>query len=149
MSGTNPTGNGAETAASRIATLAQTAGAAVAVPALKSYVQRQVIDLVNSEDPDQLRECIEEDYPLVKEGLGEGTRNALGSVGPQFEDQIKSTVNPEGILTWLENPEEYIDAGDDEYEQIRRCAEIIHETEGGRTWLTSQVIQLWKVAGIT
>ena len=132
----------------QILTVAETAGAQVAVPMLQSMVQKKVIRLLNEHDPEELQERIEVQYPLVQEDLDDNIKQALGRVGPQFEDQIKSTVNPEGVMYWMRNPEEYIDADDEEIEQIRECAEIIDETPGGDRWLMMQVITLWEIAGI-
>lgn len=132
----------------RVVQLAKTAGVGVATPILKGFIRNKVIDLVNEHDPEDLRDRVEVQYPLVDEGLDENMKQTLGDVGPQFEDQIKNTVNPEGILHWLNNPEEYIDADEKEYEQIKRCAEVIEETPQGRRWLRSQVICLWDIAGI-
>jgi hypothetical protein len=132
----------------RVVQLAKTAGVGVATPILQGFIRNKVIELVNEHDPEDLRDRVEVQYPLVDEGLDDNMKQTLGSVGPQFEDQIKNTVNPEGILYWLNNPEEYIDADQDEYEQIKRCAEVIEDAPQGRRWLREQVICLWDIAGI-
>lgn len=132
----------------QILTVAETAGASVAVPMLQSMVRKKVIRLLNDNGPEDLRELIEVQYPLVQEGLDENIKQALGRVGPKFEDQIKSTVNPEAVMYWMNNPDEYIEADEAEIEQIETCAEIIEETPGGDRWLMMQVITLWEIADI-
>lgn len=132
----------------QILTVAETAGASVAVPMLQSMVQKKVIRLLNDNGPEDLRELIEVQYPLVQEDLDENIKQALGRVGPKFEGQIKRTVNPEAVMHWMNNPDEYIEADEAEIEQIEACAEIIEETPGGDRWLMMQVITLWEIAEI-
>jgi len=135
----------------QIATTAKLAGKRAAVPVLQRTLRQEVVRLLQTEDPDALREYIDVRYPLVENELPDGYRNALQSLGPQFEDDIVQLVNPQTIMGWLSEPEEWMDATEnpEEVEQVRRAGEIIRTHPGGEEWLNQQVLALYVVCGIT
>jgi hypothetical protein len=150
MSGSADAGDdGEQSRLQRIVQMAKVAGASIVVPMVQSYIRDEVVSLVRNHEPEELREYILVQYPLVEEEVPEGVKNGLRQLGPQFSQQIQSYVTPENVLTWLDNPEEHIDADDEEYDRIKRCGEIIRGTPRGEQWLQAQVLAVWALCGLT
>lgn len=134
----------------RVAGTAKIAGKSMAVPAVKQYVREKAVEALRDNDPEDLERYITVNYPLIRNSLSDEVKQALGNACPQFEGVIKSTVTPDKVMYWLENPEEWMDEDADEetLEEIRQAAQIIHETPGGERWLQNQVIDLWDIGNI-
>jgi len=150
MSGSADAGDdGEQSRLQRIIQMAKVAGASIVVPMVQSYIRDEVVSLVRNHDPEELREYILVQYPLVEEEVPENVETGLRQLGPQFSAEIQNYVTPENVLSWLDTPEEYIDADEEEYDRIKRCGEIIRETPRGTQWLEAQVLAVWALCGLT
>jgi hypothetical protein len=132
----------------QIASLAKFAGKSVVLPMLKGLIRDEVVKLLNENDPEELRNYITVQYPLVEQDLPPRVKQAMRKVGPRFADDIEEEVTTENILSWLEDPDEHVDMPDAEAEQVQACADIIRETPGGEEWLENQVRSVWQLCGV-
>lgn len=134
----------------RLASMAGTVGKAAVVPAVQDIVRDQVVDILQEQDPEKLQELIYVEYPLVRRQMPERYVNVLGQVGPQFEDEIRAMVHPSQVLKWLKHPDEWMDVEENPTTaaKIRKCHEVITETEGGEEWLAMQTYHLYQMAGV-
>lgn len=134
----------------KLKAMASGLGKAAVLPAVKNILRNQIVTILQDEDPDQLRKYIYVDYPLVRNKLPPKYVDVLQNLGPQYEDEIKAMVHPEQILLWLDNPEEWMDVEQNPQAaaKVKKCAEIIRETDGGEEWLAQQTIHLYQIAGI-
>jgi len=134
----------------RVAGVAKALGKTAALPVAQNVLRQQVVTVLTQHDPEVLEDYILVNYSLVDNQLPPEVENTLGNVGPQFEGPIKKFVRPESILSWMEDPEEWMD--DEQYaevgEDVETCAEIIRTTPGGVKWLEEECVRLWDVAGV-
>lgn len=133
---------------SKIVSMAGIAGKSVVVPMVQGYIRDEMLRILNQHDPEKLESYILVQYPLVQQDAPDNVKSGLQRVGPMYAEEIRQTVTPDNILSWMENPEEHVEAEEDDYENIRACAEIIKETPGGRQWLESQVLAVWVLCDV-
>lgn len=153
MSADDQSDEGSALSASKLAELAtkaKLAGKQAAIPVLQDVIRDEVVRLLREHDPARLRGFMDVEYRLVHEELPEGYRNALGSVGPQFEEQLLQVVTPEQIMAWLEHPEEWMgdDVDAETKGEVRRVARIIRDHPGGERWMEEQVLDFYAICNI-
>lgn len=120
------------------------------VPMIQRSVRDELVRLLNEHDPDELRKYIDVGYPMLREELPQGYKNAFSTLGPQFEDQIYQTVNPETVKSWLNNPDEWMgdDADAETVEEVREIGRILDEYPGGEQWLEQQLVDFYDLCDI-
>lgn len=133
-----------------LAAKAKLAGKQAVVPMIQQAVREELVDILNDHEPEELRGYIDVGYPLLENELPDGYKDALGNVGPNFEDEIIQMVNDETVLSWLHNPEQWMDDDVDEerLEDIRRVGHILENYSGGREWLNQQIIALYRICNL-
>lgn len=133
-----------------LAMKAKVAGKQAVVPMLQEAIREEVVRLLNQHDPEKLRQYIDVGYPLVEKDLPDGYKNALGNLGPSFENQIMQMVNPETVMGWLDNPEEWMDEDTDPetIADVREVGRIIRTHPGGEEWLARQILAFYEVCNI-
>lgn len=122
----------------------------------QSFLIPKVMSVFAEHDHEQLRRMILSNYELVENDLPEGYKNALRNFGKDSDTQelyegiVRQYVTPDNVLKWLRNPEEWLSHEEavEQREELRKCAEVIEETSGGRRWLDMQVVRLYEYAGI-
>lgn len=137
--------------------MAKTLGKGTLLTQVQSMLIPHVMEVFSRYNHTQLRAAILDDYPLVATHTPEGVRNALSNVGSDpetrqmFQSLMVEAITPENILTWMEHPEEWLDAeeAEEQREELQKCAEVIRETSGGEEWLYRQVYEIYRMAGIT
>jgi len=134
----------------KLAGMAKGFGGLAATSAVQGIIREQVVALLNDHDPEELRQYIIVNYPLVREELPAEYKRVISNVGPSLAGQIEAAVTPEAIMTWLRDPEEWMDddAPEEHLDQIRECARIIEETPEGERWLQAQVVEIYGLAGV-
>jgi len=135
---------------SQITRMLKFGGKAVAGPMVRKFIRNRVVAILSEKEPQILQNYILTDYPLVENNTPQKVRNALGNIGPQFEEEIQQLVTPENVLDWLEYPEEWLDVSQNpqQAQDLRECHQIIKNTPGGVEWLEDQCLAVWQIAGV-
>lgn len=128
----------------------------MAMGMVQKMLMPYILQVFAEHDHEQLRKMIIADYALVRRKTPEGVRIALDNVGSnpelreRWEGIVLEVVTPENIKEWLRNPDEWLDAegAEQQRERLRRCADVIEETQGGELWLEQQVLDLYAMAGL-
>lgn len=131
-------------------------GKGTAVTQAQTMLMPHILRVFSQHDHTELERMILTNYPLVEEKTPEKIRNALDNLGSdpevraQYEGVVLELITPENILNWLRNPDEWLDEeeANRQREELRWCAEVIEETEGGEEWLEEQVLDLYRMANI-
>lgn len=131
-------------------------GKRAAVVETQRHLIPHILKVFAEHDEETVYKFIVTDYPLVEERLPDSVKNALhnlaqnGQLRPVYQGWVMEYVTPENILTWMRNPDEWLDAEDaeDQRMNLRLCAATIEETEGGRAWLEEQVMEIYHYADI-
>lgn len=133
-----------------IAARAKLMGKQAAVPLIQRVLREQLVLLLRQHDPDELRQFIDVQYPLVDEEMPDGYKTALGKVGPEYEDQIKAMVHPDQIKAWFNSPEQWMDPEEKEdvYYEVLEVGEILDNHPGADEWLSRQVLDVYQMCGI-
>lgn len=129
-------------------------GAAIAQ--VQAMLLPHIMRVFHKHGHEELRRYIVVNYPLVEQKTPDGLRKTLSNLGSnpeirqQWEGWVLQTITPENIVTWLRNPEEWLDAEDaaEQRAELKRCADVLEETPGGMDWLEVQVLDLYRMAGI-
>lgn len=140
----------------QIAKVAMFEGKAAAITEAQRHLVPHILDIFTDHDHEEVYRFIITDYPLVREETPEPVKNALhnlsqnGMLRDRYHHAVLSTVTPENVLTWLRNPDEWLDAADaDEVRvELEMCAAAIEETPGGQAWLEKQVYEIYRYANI-
>lgn len=136
--------------------MASLLGKSTIIGQVQSMLVPYIIEIFGEHDHTDLKRMILTDYDLVETQTPDNVRKALKNVGssPQtrsyFESLVMDTITPENILTWLRNPKEWLDeeASAKERTELRRCAKVIENTDGGEEWLERQVLDIYRIAEI-
>lgn len=131
-------------------------GKGMAIQQAQTMLMPQILKIFSKHGHDDLQRMIVTGYPLVEEKTPLPIRNALDNLGSnpdtreQWEGVVLEYVTPENIVTWLRNPGEWLDEEEAEQqrEELKRCAQVIEETEGGTEWLETQVMDIYRMAHI-
>lgn len=142
--------------ADKLMETASVLGKSVIISQVQSILAPKVVEIFSDHGHEELKRMILTDYDLVMEHTPEGLRKTLKRVGPtrelrlQFENMVVESIQPENVLFWLKNPEEWLedDEAEEQREELRKCAEVIETTDGGQEWLVRQVEDVYKIAGI-
>lgn len=140
----------------RIASKFVLVGKAAGMEAARQELTPMIIDVFAENDHDDLYRMILANYPLVRQDLPPGVKNALRNLGSnpqlrgQFENSVMTIITPENILALMHDPDEWLpdDAPAAQHRRIKACAQTIEETAGGEAWLERQVLDLYRIAGI-
>lgn len=141
----------------RVRTLAKTLslfGKSTATAKIQEVMLPHIMRIFSEYDHRTVHHFIITDYPLVEEETPAGLRNAIHnlSANPDLRQQwagfLLDTVTPENILDWMRTPEAWLDddSAAEQRENLRRCAEVIEETDGGEAWLEAQVWTVYQWA---
>lgn len=141
----------------RLLSIAKTVGRGAVIKQVQAMLIPHVMKIFGEHDHGELRAMILQDYQLVEEHTPENVQKALENVGSdpemrrQFQGLIVESITPENIIKWLDNPEQWLtdDQAEEQREKLRKCAEVIRETQGGKEWLSRQVYEIYRMAGIT
>lgn len=131
-------------------------GKSVAISQVQKMLMPHILEVFTEHNHEELRRYIITDYPLVRKHTPEGVKNALANLGSnpemrrQWESMALELVTPENIIGWMREPEAWLDEAeaDRQRAELKRCADVIEQTEGGREWLDEQVLQVYRFARI-
>jgi len=123
-----------------LARIAGKVGLSVVEEPLKDSIRERVVKLVSSREPRELRNVIAVRTNIVEQKLPSGLKTALAKYGSELDGEINEYVRAEKVLSWMETPETWMDAGADSevVEGVKEAREVIIETDGGREWLEWQ-----------
>jgi hypothetical protein len=141
----------------KLVSMAKTLGRGAVVGQIQSMLVPHVMEVFSKHGHGELRAAILQDYPLVRKHTPRGVRNALANIGgdPEtrqvFQGFIVDTITPENVITWMENPDEWLEAAEaeEQRENLQQCADVLRETKGGEEWLNRQIWEIYRMAGIT
>lgn len=147
--------NGREKA-ERLLEMATLLGKSKIISQVQSMLVPKVVEIFSEHDNEDLRRMILTDYDLVKNHTPPGIKQTLQNVGSSretrqyFEAMVMESITPENIIKWLRNPEEWLDADEaaEQREELRQCADVIENTQGGMEWLERQVLDVYRMANI-
>lgn len=131
-------------------------GKSMAISQVQAMLMPQILRIFSDHGHEDLHRMIVTGYPLVEEQTPAPVRNALDNLGSnpetrqQWEGVVLEHVTPANIIHWLKNPEEWLDEAEAEQQrdELKRCAHVIEETDGGHEWLQTQVMDIYRMAHI-
>lgn len=131
-------------------------GKSAAITQVQSMLIPHILNVFAEPNHEDLRNYIIVDYDLVEKDTPPGVRNALDNLGSnrelrsQWEHIVLQLITPENIKAWLRHPEEWlsVEEADRQRAELKRCADVIENTEGGEEWLEEQVLDLYRMANI-
>lgn len=111
---------------------------------LKQFMRRAAADILNQGSAEDLREYIDQDYPLIENELPQEAESALRDIGPRYEDKVLELLTPEEVMGWLATPD-WVDSPHTRRE-LQRCHEVIKGHPDGEDWLIDQIKHIRHVA---